>query len=196
MNSDPNYPEGYPRLSPQHQHRAGFPGQSLPHYADYHGQQMMVPFYTGRVQTFAQGCAHQGVCQGYHHNSYNPYAPRNPFIVYPPVSHAHDPPYMIQHGVRYNSTYTPQSRVLYPTSAAQRAPLAPTVTPEQLLPLSPEDRKLMLGEAIYPRVSAEQPDRAEKITGMLLQMDNDELLHLLDDPDAMTTKIREAMAIL
>jgi polyadenylate-binding protein len=49
----------------------------------------------------------------------------------------------------------------------------------------------------YPHFeSSAQPELAGKITGMLLEMDNSELLHLLESPDAMASKVNEALSVL
>lgn len=54
----------------------------------------------------------------------------------------------------------------------------------------------MLGEVIYMKIAPSQPELAGKITGMLLEMDNTELLHLLESNDAMNAKVNEALAVL
>merc|ERR1740123_1555586 len=41
-------------------------------------------------------------------------------------------------------------------------------------------QKQMLGEKLFPAVSRYQPELAGKITGMMLEMDNSELLMLLE----------------
>ncbi|KAF9368616.1 Protein phosphatase PP2A regulatory subunit B, partial [Podila verticillata] len=57
-------------------------------------------------------------------------------------------------------------------------------------------QKQMVGEHLYPKIAARQPDYAGKITGMLLEMDNGELLHLLEDTEALDAKIDEAVSVL
>jgi polyadenylate-binding protein len=43
---------------------------------------------------------------------------------------------------------------------------------------NPQQQKQMLGEVIFPKIAAIQPELAGKITGMLLEMDNAELVNL------------------
>lgn len=61
---------------------------------------------------------------------------------------------------------------------------------------APQEQKQMLGEALYPKIHATQPDLAGKITGMLLEMDSSELLYLLENDDALEAKIKEALDVL
>lgn len=54
----------------------------------------------------------------------------------------------------------------------------------------------MLGESLYPQVDKLEHDHAAKVTGMLLEMDQTEILHLLESPDALKAKVAEAMTVL
>lgn len=60
---------------------------------------------------------------------------------------------------------------------------------------NPQQQKQILGEVIFPKISALQPELAGKITGMLLEMDNQELVNLIDDESALRAKVDEAMAV-
>lgn len=60
----------------------------------------------------------------------------------------------------------------------------------------PEMQKQMLGEKLFPLIAAKQPEQAGKITGMLLEMENAELLELLEVDEALTSKVNEALIVL
>merc|ERR1711957_454760 len=86
--------------------------------------------------------------------------------------------------------------------AAQQPPPTPApaaheaLTAAALASATPEMQKNMIGERLYPLIHNSQPDLAGKITGMLLEMDNSELLHLLESDEALNAKITEALQVL
>lgn len=45
------------------------------------------------------------------------------------------------------------------------------------------------GERLYPLIGALHPNLAGKITGMLLEIDNSELLHMLESPESLHSKV-------
>ncbi|KAF8652140.1 hypothetical protein HU200_063090 [Digitaria exilis] len=61
---------------------------------------------------------------------------------------------------------------------------------------SPEEQQQMLGTKLYPLVEHLEPGQAAKVTGMLLEMDKVEILNLLESPEALRAKVREAMLVL
>ncbi|XP_042913680.1 polyadenylate-binding protein 1 [Parasteatoda tepidariorum] len=70
------------------------------------------------------------------------------------------------------------------------------LTPSMLAEANPQEQKQMLGERLFPSIHTMFPDLAGKITGMLLEIDNSELLHMLEHTEALKTKVEEAVAVL
>ena len=58
------------------------------------------------------------------------------------------------------------------------------------------EQKNMIGERLYLLIHAHQPQRAGKITGMLLELSILELLNLLESPDALEAMVSEAIRVL
>jgi polyadenylate-binding protein len=115
------------------------------------------------------------------------------------------PPPVARAPLPQNYKLNPQTRNAGPAtngaSLAQapvpiQVPEMPTLTAAALANASPMEQKQMLGEVIYMRIAGTHPELAGKITGMLLEMDNSELLHLLDNHDAMQGKVNEALTVL
>jgi polyadenylate-binding protein len=78
----------------------------------------------------------------------------------------------------------------------QQAGAAGEFSDEALASADPHTQKNMIGERLYPLIRVHQPEQAGKITGMLLEMDNGELLNLIESPDALMSKIEEALNVL
>lgn len=83
-----------------------------------------------------------------------------------------------------------------PPPPQQPMPHEGALTASALASATPEMQKNMIGERLYPLIHQSQPELAGKITGMLLEMDNSELLHLLESPEALNAKIAEALQVL
>jgi len=74
-------------------------------------------------------------------------------------------------------------------------PPGPVLDQATLMAAPPQQQKQMLGEALYPKIYETQPDLAGKITGMLLEMDNLELVSLLSNQEALNAKVAEAVSV-
>merc|ERR1719158_745282 len=79
--------------------------------------------------------------------------------------------------------------------AAQPDPNAP-LSAAALAAAPPAMQKQMLGSKLYPMVAKYQPELAGKITGMMLEMDNSELLMLLESETQLKNKVEEAIRVL
>lgn len=70
------------------------------------------------------------------------------------------------------------------------------LTASMLAAAPPQEQKQMLGERLFPLIHDMYPDLAGKITGMLLEIDNSELLHMLESGESLKAKVDEAVAVL
>ncbi|KAJ8772876.1 hypothetical protein K2173_028053 [Erythroxylum novogranatense] len=75
-------------------------------------------------------------------------------------------------------------------------PLPVTALATALANATLEQQRTLLGESLYPLVEQLERDSAAKVTGMLLEMDQTEVLHLLESPEALKAKVSEAMEVL
>uniref|UniRef100_A0AAQ5ZRG3 Polyadenylate-binding protein n=1 Tax=Amphiprion ocellaris TaxID=80972 RepID=A0AAQ5ZRG3_AMPOC len=98
------------------------------------------------------------------------------------------PPYKYASGVR-----NPNPQVAQPAVHVQgQEPL----TASMLAAAPPQEQKQMLGERLFPLIQAMHANLAGKITGMLLEIDNSELLHMLESHESLRSKVEEAVAVL
>ncbi|XP_032950080.1 polyadenylate-binding protein 1-like isoform X2 [Rhinolophus ferrumequinum] len=58
------------------------------------------------------------------------------------------------------------------------------------------EQKQMIGERLYPLIHDVHTQLAGKITGMLLEIDNSELLLMLESPESLNAKVEEALVVL
>ncbi|CAN8235479.1 unnamed protein product [Cochlearia groenlandica] len=75
-------------------------------------------------------------------------------------------------------------------------PQKPPLLPSALALANPDSHPQILGEQLYPLVNKHEPVHAAKVTGMLLEMDQAEILHLLESPEALKAKVSEALDVL
>ena len=83
-----------------------------------------------------------------------------------------------------------------PYDMGNNMPLTIGALASNLSNATPEQQRTMLGEVLYPLVEQVEAESAAKVTGMLLEMDQTEVLHLLESPEALKAKVAEAMDVL
>ena len=77
-----------------------------------------------------------------------------------------------------------------PASQALVVPGQEPLTATMLAAAPLQEQKQMLGERLFPLIQRMHPDLAGKITGMLLEIDNSELLHMLESTESLKAKVR------
>jgi len=80
-------------------------------------------------------------------------------------------------------------------AAAAPNPNAP-LSAAALAAAPPATQKQMIGEKLFPAICKFNQELAGKITGMMLEMDNSELLLLLESDQQMKMKVDEALRVL
>lgn len=73
-----------------------------------------------------------------------------------------------------------------------------TLTSHMLAQAAPQEQKQLLGERIYALIEKMFPNHKEagKITGMMLEIDNAELIMMLQDAELFRSKVEEAFGVL
>jgi len=96
-------------------------------------------------------------------------------------------------GIKYNPNVRNPQMALPPAAAP---------APEIAAGATPEDRKQMIGESLFPLIQAhlrgkQQDELSGKITGMILEsLDLNDLVGLLESSEALTKKVNEAVKVL
>ncbi|BAT74940.1 hypothetical protein VIGAN_01272300 [Vigna angularis var. angularis] len=205
----PMYPPGGPGIGQQIFYGQG-PPAIIPSQAGFGYQQQLVPgmrpgaapvpnFFVPMVQQGQQGQRPGGrraVQQSQQPVPMMPQQmlPRGRVYRYPPGRGMPDVPMPGVAGGMFSVPYDVGGMPLRDASLSQQIPIGALAS--ALANASPEQQRTMLGENLYPLVEQLEPDNAAKVTGMLLEMDQTEVLHLLESPEALKAKVAEAMDVL
>jgi|UniRef100_A0A2N9H628 polyadenylate-binding protein len=208
----PIYPPGAPGLG-QHYLYGQAPPAIIPPQAGFGYQQQLVPgmrpggapmpnFFVPMPQQGQQG-QRPGGRRGAGHvqQTQQPVAlmqqqmlPRGRVYRYPPGRNMPDVPMQGMAGGMLSVPYDIGGVPMRDAALGQPMPIQALAT--ALANAKPELQRTMLGEALYPLVDQLEHDSAAKVTGMLLEMDQTEVLHLLESPEALKAKVAEAMDVL
>ncbi|XWS25582.1 hypothetical protein CRYUN_Cryun27aG0080500 [Craigia yunnanensis] len=123
-----------------------------------------------------------------------PMLPRGRVYRYPPGRNMPEVPMSSVAGGMLSVPYDMGGMPLRDAGIGQPMPISALAT--ALANAMPEQQRMMLGESLYPLVERLEHDAAAKVTGMLLEMDQTEVLHLLESPEALKAKVAEALEVL
>jgi len=83
-----------------------------------------------------------------------------------------------------------------PVQQAIHIPGREPLNSRELAAASPQEQKQIIWERLYPLIQSIHPDEAGKITDMMLDIDNAELLHMLESCKALAAKAHEVVSVL
>ncbi|KAL6099707.1 pabpc1 [Pungitius sinensis] len=106
------------------------------------------------------------------------------------------PQYKYAAGVRNPQQHMPTQPQVPMQQPAVHVQGQEPLTASMLAAAPPQEQKQMLGERLFPLIQNMHPSLTGKITGMLLEIDNSELLHMLESPESLRSKVDEAVAVL
>uniref|UniRef100_A0A8C2IE98 Polyadenylate-binding protein n=1 Tax=Cyprinus carpio TaxID=7962 RepID=A0A8C2IE98_CYPCA len=106
------------------------------------------------------------------------------------------PQYKYAPGVRNPQQHMPTQPQVPMQQPAVHVQGQEPLTASMLAAAPPQEQKQMLGKRLFPLIQNMHPSLAGKITGMLLEIDNSELLHMLESPESLRSKVDEAVAVL
>ncbi|KAI8989389.1 hypothetical protein BDB01DRAFT_848563 [Pilobolus umbonatus] len=92
-------------------------------------------------------------------------------------------------------TSQPASTQVAAENTEQEKPL-PVLNQASLEMFSIQTQRQMLGERIYTLVSEKYPNEAGKVTGILLDLDKNQVIHLVNHPKVLETKASEVVTAL
>jgi polyadenylate-binding protein len=104
----------------------------------------------------------------------------------------------IQQGqANYYQQLAQQGRQGIPQQHGQGGPVQQEDLSSKLSAAAPQEQKQILGEKLYPLISQLcKEDQVGKITGMMLEMENSELLVMLENPNLLQERVNEAASVL
>ncbi|MED6118493.1 hypothetical protein PIB30_003239 [Stylosanthes scabra] len=204
----PLYPPGAPGLGQQFLYGQGPPAMISPQ-AGFGYQQQLVPgmrpggapmpsFFVPMVQQGQRPGGRRGAGPVQQPQQPVPMMqqqllPRGRYVRYPGGRNMQDVPHP---GVPGGMLSVPYDMGGLPIRDGVGQPVGIQALATALANAPPEQQRTMLGEALYPLVDQLEHDAAAKVTGMLLEMDQPEVLHLIESPDALKAKVTEAMDVL
>ncbi|XP_004253267.1 polyadenylate-binding protein 3 isoform X2 [Solanum lycopersicum] len=197
----PGYHTGAPRLAPPQVYFGqavapqaagfGYQQQFMPGLRPGVGPNFLLPYQFQRQGQHGRIGGRRGGTP-HHQQQWNPgrFNPNGRNGMYPSISQG-------MMGSIMQAPFDASSAMTAPPLDIQRSnPVPPSTLASSLAFASPEDQHAMLGEQLFPLVEHIERDHAGKVTGMLLEMDQTEVLHLIESPDDLKEKVSEAMNVL